>query len=174
MSEDDTSITNVCGAIFFIVAGIYIAVSWSGYSNFPLPLAVGIGIVFPLIGVYFIQRWYRARKVITEAKLKAIRSAEEQGRLNEEQRRHREQFELEQRAKGLEKFVDKKGNERWGTLEQIRAWQREEKELERLDKTTVLREKETIIKEIIRVRCPYCGKLYDETLEICPNCGARR
>ena len=31
----------------------------------------------------------------------------------------------------------------------------------------IIREKEVIIK----VRCSYCGKPYDETLEKCPNCG---
>lgn len=29
-----------------------------------------------------------------------------------------------------------------------------------------------IIREIIKIRCPYCGNLYDETADKCPNCGA--
>ncbi len=33
------------------------------------------------------------------------------------------------------------------------------------------REKE-IVREVIKVRCPYCGNLYDETLEKCSTCGA--
>ena len=40
----------------------------------------------------------------------------------------------------------------------------------------VIREKE-IIKEkevIIKVRCPYCGRLYNETLDVCPYCGGKR
>ncbi len=39
-----------------------------------------------------------------------------------------------------------------------------------------VREKE-IIKEkevIVKIRCPYCRHLYDETLDACPNCGASR
>lgn len=40
------------------------------------------------------------------------------------------------------------------------------------DEKTVVRE---IQKEVIvKVRCPYCHKLYDETLNICPHCGASR
>jgi len=31
----------------------------------------------------------------------------------------------------------------------------------------VVKEKEVIVK----VRCPYCHKLYDETLDVCPHCG---
>jgi DNA-directed RNA polymerase subunit RPC12/RpoP len=27
---------------------------------------------------------------------------------------------------------------------------------------------------IIKIRCQYCGKLYDEALDVCPNCGAKR
>lgn len=31
-----------------------------------------------------------------------------------------------------------------------------------------------IIREVIKIRCPYCGTLYDENVDSCPNCGARR
>jgi len=37
----------------------------------------------------------------------------------------------------------------------------------------VAREKE-IIREVIKIRCPYCGNLYDENQTKCPNCGANR
>jgi hypothetical protein len=37
----------------------------------------------------------------------------------------------------------------------------------------VVREKE-IIREIVKVRCAYCGTLYDQTLDKCPNCGAKQ
>ncbi len=35
-------------------------------------------------------------------------------------------------------------------------------------------EKEIIreTKVIIKIRCQYCGKPYDESLDVCPNCGA--
>jgi uncharacterized membrane protein len=36
-----------------------------------------------------------------------------------------------------------------------------------------VREKE-IIREIIKIRCPYCGSLYDETENKCPNCGGNK
>jgi hypothetical protein len=38
---------------------------------------------------------------------------------------------------------------------------------------TVIREKE-IIREVVKIRCSYCGTLYDENLGKCPNCGAHR
>lgn len=37
---------------------------------------------------------------------------------------------------------------------------------------TVIREKE-IIREIVKIRCPYCNNLYDEKLDKCPYCGAK-
>jgi hypothetical protein len=38
----------------------------------------------------------------------------------------------------------------------------------------VIREKETIIKEVIvKVRCSHCGNLYNERENKCPNCGGR-
>jgi uncharacterized membrane protein len=31
-----------------------------------------------------------------------------------------------------------------------------------------------IIREIVKIRCPYCGNLYDEDQDKCPYCGAKR
>jgi Na+/H+ antiporter NhaC len=31
-----------------------------------------------------------------------------------------------------------------------------------------------IIREIVKIRCPYCGNLYDEGQNKCPTCGAAR
>lgn len=36
-------------------------------------------------------------------------------------------FEEEQRKKGLEKFVDRKGNEKWGTPEQVTEWKEKDR-----------------------------------------------
>jgi len=40
----------------------------------------------------------------------------------------------------------------------------------------VIREKEIIREKevIVKIRCPYCRGTFDETLDTCPNCGARR
>jgi hypothetical protein len=34
----------------------------------------------------------------------------------------------------------------------------------------IIREKEVIVK----IKCPYCGKLYNETFDACPHCGGKR
>jgi len=39
-------------------------------------------------------------------------------------------------------------------------------------KPEVIKERE-VIKEIVKVRCPYCGQLYEETLDKCPHCGGK-
>jgi len=36
----------------------------------------------------------------------------------------------------------------------------------------VITQKE-IIREVVKIRCPYCNGLYDETLDTCPHCGAK-
>lgn len=36
------------------------------------------------------------------------------------------------------------------------------------------KEKEVITKEIVMVKCEYCGSLMPQTATFCPNCGARR
>jgi hypothetical protein len=44
-------------------------------------------------------------------------------------------------------------------------------EEERLpEKKEIIRMKEVVVK----VRCPYCQGLYDELLDVCPRCGAKR
>jgi RNA polymerase subunit RPABC4/transcription elongation factor Spt4 len=40
--------------------------------------------------------------------------------------------------------------------------------------TALIKEKETIIKEIVMIPCKYCGTLMPQTVTFCPNCGARR
>jgi len=39
-------------------------------------------------------------------------------------------------------------------------------------KAGVLREKE-VIREIVKVRCRYCGQLFEERLDRCPHCGGK-
>jgi Zn ribbon nucleic-acid-binding protein len=41
--------------------------------------------------------------------------------------------------------------------------------------TSTAKEKEIITKKevIIKIRCPYCKNLYDETLDKCPRCGGK-
>jgi len=38
-----------------------------------------------------------------------------------------------------------------------------------VDRTVIIKEK-----EIVKIRCPYCGNLYDGSLDKCPHCGAGR
>lgn len=35
-------------------------------------------------------------------------------------------------------------------------------------------EKVVIIREVVKIRCPYCGGLYDEVKDRCPYCGGKR
>jgi len=37
----------------------------------------------------------------------------------------------------------------------------------------IIKEKE-IIREIVKIRCSYCGNLYDEKLDNCPHCGGKK
>jgi aspartate carbamoyltransferase regulatory subunit len=38
----------------------------------------------------------------------------------------------------------------------------------------IIREKEFVKEVVVKVRCPYCQNLYDETLDRCPHCGGAR
>jgi hypothetical protein len=39
---------------------------------------------------------------------------------------------------------------------------------------TIIKEKETIIKEVVMIPCQYCGGLMPQASVFCPNCGAKR
>ncbi|MFQ5999556.1 MAG: hypothetical protein ACE5J6_02135 [Candidatus Bathyarchaeia archaeon] len=41
------------------------------------------------------------------------------------------------------------------------------------ERATVVKERE-IIREIVKIRCPYCNNLYDEKYDKCPHCGGKR
>jgi len=38
----------------------------------------------------------------------------------------------------------------------------------------ITKEKETIVKEVVMIPCPYCGGLMPQTALFCPHCGAKR
>jgi len=40
--------------------------------------------------------------------------------------------------------------------------------------SNAMKEKETIIKEVVMIPCAYCGGLMPQTSVFCPDCGARR
>lgn len=79
--------------------------------------------------------------------------------------------------------------ESWGVKKEMKALEEEEKyKTERLFEELksrigaieiqagTIKEKE-LIKEkevIVKIRCPYCHNLYNETLDKCPHCGAKR
>jgi len=52
---------------------------------------------------------------------------------------------------------------------------KKEQELPIVRERQIIRETEITKKEVIyKVRCPYCGKLYNEVLDVCPHCGGKR
>lgn len=88
--------------------------------------------------------------------------------------RYRKQTYIEKIKTGeLVEYIDRRGSKLIGTAEQVRRWKEQEeheKELERLQAG----EKHVVVKEIVKVRCQYCGQLFDSTLDKCPYCGGKR
>lgn len=82
---------------------------------------------------------------------------------------------------------DGKGKELLGKRLDGKEWQRTAQHVRRTlpkadqssrtkDEEAVVKWKE-IVKEkevIVKIRCPYCHNLYDETFDKCPHCGAKR
>lgn len=72
---------------------------------------------------------------------------------------------------GAELLGIKHKPEFWRDMALKNAYAKKKTETDTTNQTPV----REIIKEkqvIIKIRCPYCHKTYDETLDKCPNCGA--
>ncbi len=50
---------------------------------------------------------------------------------------------------------------------------RKPKETQPPEGASVIRERE-VIRQIVKIRCPYCNNLYDEKYDKCPHCGGKR
>jgi len=51
---------------------------------------------------------------------------------------------------------------------------RKPSEMTLVEKETPLVREREIIREIVKIRCPYCNNLYDEKYDKCPHCGGKR
>ncbi|MBI2572464.1 hypothetical protein HYV86_01280 [Candidatus Woesearchaeota archaeon] len=60
--------------------------------------------------------------------------------IRDEKEKERKEFEELQKSKGLIRFIDRFRNDRWGTPEQVKKWQREDEEA---------KEKEKVINQVI-------------------------
>lgn len=131
--------------------GLYLL--WYYYGSWPI-VTIGAIIGFIIvIAIYSSRQGKKMREKLTRKKLV--------GALDK--RLEEKRFEEEQKKKGLVKYIDEDGNVMWGTPEQVIKWKRESVK------------KEIIIqREIVKIRCPYCGRLYEETHDKCPHCGAGR
>jgi rubrerythrin len=145
--------------LIFLVAGLYLV--WEYFGSWPFVVA---GAIIGGIVIWAVYNSRKARQVQQmSARIGAVNSPEQEMKV--------EKFEREQQAKGLAKYVGKNGNIQWGTPEQVEEWTTEDKV-----RDAIIQKELGILlkKEVVKVRCPYCGELYDEQLSKCPNCGASR
>lgn len=110
---------------------------------FAMMFAVFLFIIIPLWMMYHGFSKYR-----TEAHVEKEQKALEMQKM---------QVEKERRALELERIKQQREKIAEGEID--------------LEKPPVTRERE-IIKEIVKIRCRYCGKLHHERLNRCPHCGA--
>jgi hypothetical protein len=70
---------------------------------------------------------------------------------------------------------DRKGEEYLGQEHEPEFWGRIVFEGRAIwqERRGIIREKETI-REIVKIRCQFCGNLYNETIDRCPHCGGHR
>ena len=149
-ASTESAFTCVCCLLIILVIGLYLL--WYHYGSWPIVAIVAtIGLIV-VIAIYSSRQGKKMREKV--AKKKVLGALD---RRLEEKR-----FEKEQKEKGLVKYVDKNGNVMWGTPEQVIQWKKEE------GKGLIIQ------REIVKIRCKYCNKLYDQTLDNCPHCGGGR
>jgi hypothetical protein len=116
-SKDEIDpITAAIIAIIFIAVFLWLYVlkpliDWFT-ANVQIIAAIGFLIFFGVVGIYAVT-----------AKRKAREQEQEHIRL-EEERRQKEAFAVQQRAKGLELYVNRFGEEQWGTQRDVAVWKK--------------------------------------------------
>lgn len=132
--NDETSFGDLPGPVQLIIVVLFLALIIWGLKDIEpfkstiqsaIDTAIFIGkivLVIVLIGVvgytvYKIYNWRENIKVVEEQKA-------EKERKEREKREHEE----EQMAKGLVKFTDRFGKEKWGTPEEVEDWKRRDEE----------------------------------------------
>jgi|GEM_PF-3078548 len=104
-----------CVIIFIIFIALLMFIDFC--ISHPL---VGISIIIALV-IFGIALWLSPAPERQEEQKKKL-ALEEQEKEKETKLAAKLAFEEEQRSKGLVKFVDRSGNEKWGTPEQVKDW----------------------------------------------------
>lgn len=150
MGKKSALVSIIIGGIVLFVIGLpvtfYLLVysSQQGYPASSIAISVLVSLVlFVLVPFWIMKKGYK--------NYRASRT------LEREKQEHQYQLEKERRALELDRV----------------KYEREKiaKGITDSDKPVVSRERE-IIREIVKIRCTYCGKLYDERSGRCPHCGA--
>jgi len=76
-------------------------------------------------------------------------------------------------AELLEPASDGRGKELVGQARPLRFWRRIALRRSGATRAWPATREKVIVREIVKVRCKYCGNLFDATPGKCPNCGAR-
>jgi rubrerythrin len=115
--------------------------------------------------------FYSSRKAKHAKSQTTSQSTLGQPNLNAFQHATPEEREKMLEARGFTKYTDENGNTRWQAPEQLAGWAKAEKIDMVFKNGSIQIEME---KEGPRIRCSYCGTIYDAKLDKCPNCGASR
>jgi len=77
-------------------------------------------------------------------------------------------------GKGTELLNKPYPTEFWKKMARCGKWERGQKL--KMSPKEIARQPErvVVIREIVKIRCPYCGGLYDEANDRCPYCGGKR
>lgn len=151
-----------CVGIFLLILAIGLYIVYSYYGLWPF--VVG-GFFVALFAAYIA---YSAHKNKHNPKPQATN----QPVLSAFQRATPEEREKLLELEGFTKYTDENGNTRWRAPKAgLLAWAQAEK----ID--VVLKDGSMQIKmekQGPKIRCSYCGTVYDGKLDKCPNCGATR
>jgi len=149
-----------CVGILLLILAIGLYVVWSYYGLWPFVIGGFFVAIFAAwIGYSSHKTKHTKPQTPTQPNLSAFQRATPEVR----------QKMLEER--GFTKYTDENGNTRWKAPEQLAEWAKAEK----LDFVFKNNSMELMIeREEPKIRCSYCGTVYTEKLDKCPNYGANR
>ena len=150
-----------CVGILLFVFAIGLYVVWVYYGFLPFALGAFVIIIFAVYAVYSSRKAKKNKpQTIGQPTFSAMKNASPELR--------EKMMELE----GFTKYTDENGITHWKPPSgAVPEWAKAEK-IDVVMKDGALEIE--VEKQSPKIRCSYCGTVYDEKLDRCPNCGASR
>ena len=158
-----------CAGVLLLILAVGLYLVWVNYGF--LPFVVG-GFFVAVFAAWAVCSSHKSKHKNPQTTTQPINQPIQQKTLRAfQQATSEEHTKMSKSERFSTRYTDENGNSRWKAPEQFADWAKADKIDVVMKDDAVQIEME---KEGPKIRCSYCGTVYDERLDKCPNCGATR